>query len=309
MITSPIVFVLGAGASCPYDLPSGRGLRHMLCSLMQPGYSATEMLLKCGFHPKTIEEFATAFLRSGRTSIDAFLAHRPNFHDIGVAAIANALLPMERHDALVATGHQLGNGDWYQYLWSRMLEGVQSPEDVKANKIKFITFNYDRSLEQFLLMAAEASFGISAREALSLLPPIHHVYGSLGEYNEETIFRYGQTEKSDISRAASLIKTVPSSRPDIDTKAAEWLQEANSIHFIGFGFDEMNCRRLGVHKMVTERAAKHTGTELAGTCLDMTEGEVRLAKKHLGCTSTISSLNLVAVNALAYIRSIANVLN
>src|SRR5205814_6081210 len=72
-------------------------------------------------------------------------------------------------------------GDWYQYLFGKL---NASFEEFGQNKLSVVTFNYDRSLEHFLLTTLQYSHGKTFDQCADLLManiPIVHVYGQLSE--------------------------------------------------------------------------------------------------------------------------------
>ena len=75
--------------------------------------------------------------------------------------------------------------DWYFYLYNRLTREATGKEDYRqfgGNPIPFVTFNYDRSLEDFLLTSLLHSFeGMDEQTAKEELEktPIIHVYGRL----------------------------------------------------------------------------------------------------------------------------------
>jgi len=260
MITVPTTLVLGAGASKPYGFPSGHELRQFLCN-----QTALNGMYPFGFDQRDLEVFSTTFLKSGMSSIDAFLARRgehkigsltnATYADIGKAAIAYCLIQRERADLL----HMASDDHWYQYLWSFMSDSLDS---FGENKLRIITFNYDRSLEYYLLTALQYSFGISVQEAALHLQkiPILHVYGQLGvlpdlPINGET--RQYHPDVSDsvyIKVAARGIRVIDESRDDDEVfeKAYSYLTEAERICFLGFGFDPTNVRRLRINQLMQD---------------------------------------------------------
>jgi hypothetical protein len=68
--------------------------------------------------------------------------------------------------------------DWYQYLWSKL---SASWEHFEHNNLRVISFNYDRSLEEYLTGAMMHTFGKERPdcEAKLLNLSIEHVYGSV----------------------------------------------------------------------------------------------------------------------------------
>jgi hypothetical protein len=257
VIKTDIVFLLGAGASRPFGFPTGAELRRRICSDLSRGQSPFARLCECGHSDEDIERFRASFEQSGIASIDAFIAFRPEFQTIGEHVIAAMLIPIE-------SSANLAKGDWYHLLWNEMLAGASTPEDLLRNKVRFVTFNYDRSLEQYLYDAILHTFGLAPRVAFSYLLqiPIQHVYGSLGEYTEESGYRYSllkdEDHKRSILAAQTSIKTVPLVRGPTDDISAKWLADAERVFVLGFGFDSTNCARIGLRDACSATADRHT---------------------------------------------------
>ena len=185
MITTPTVLVLGAGASYPYGFPTGVDLKRLICEQFSTTRAVASQLLGClnpegtKFAPDEFSKFREAFLKSGQPSVDAFLERRPEFLDVGKLAIAFCLMPFEKEENLYYPDPSRG-GDWYEYLSVKL---NSSFEEFGQNRLSIITFNYDRSLEQYLLNSLINLHGKTRDECAEALAqiPIVHVYGQLGE--------------------------------------------------------------------------------------------------------------------------------
>jgi hypothetical protein len=245
MISKPTVLVLGAGASTGFGLPSGDELSLLIIEGLAGG-PMREHVVAAGVDAACVEVFRKAFARSGQPSVDAFLEYRREFMDVGKKAMAYALLPKESED------HLFGKESWYRYLFQRM--GGRF-EDLLQNRLAIITFNYDRSLEHFLYTAIENSYGRPASECANLVKSlsITHLYGDLGELpwqrenNDEPVpFGADATNVLYLKRASSRIKIVHEdvSGNDQFRRAHEWLRDAQSICFLGFGYGEVNLERI-----------------------------------------------------------------
>jgi hypothetical protein len=171
------VLVLGAGASRPYGFPTGYELRQRICNeLKDSSTRLSTQLCELVAPPDQIRQFRDEFERSQIYSIDRFLGNRPQWANIGKAAIAVVLAGHEILHSLFAVRED----HWYQYLWNQI---ATSWDALASTNLSFITFNYDRSLEYFLLEAMKHSFGKSQGECIAQLAtiPITHVYGMIGE--------------------------------------------------------------------------------------------------------------------------------
>ena len=150
MINERTVFVLGAGASAPYGYPSGFKLKNEVLDYLE---FESNNLVSFGYEIDLVKSFQESLFFSATTSVDAFLEHRyDEFLDIGKLSIARVLTKYEAPKALFEVY------DWYQYLFDLM----NAPFDkFGSNKVSFITFNYDRSLEHFFITALKNKYGKS----------------------------------------------------------------------------------------------------------------------------------------------------
>lgn len=272
MIKTETVFVLGAGASKPYGFPTGAELRTRICTELMLGYAAFERLTECGHNQTDIEHFRASFEQSAVASIDMFIAFRSEFKEIGEHTIATLLLPAEKLTNLTKE-------NWYHFLWHEMISGATTPELLLQNKVKFITFNYDRSLEQFLLSAIQNVYGLTPETSFSYLSQIkiRHVYGSLGDYDHECGYRYGEQSNGDfrlmILAAQRSIKTVPSIRGSADEICADWLANAQRVFVLGFGFDPTNCVQIRLTSACSKAPKPHTPKQIFASAYLLTLAE------------------------------------
>lgn len=271
MITEPTVFILGAGASNPYKFPSGAKLAFLICQDLKEN-SELYKLVQDNIQTKyssEIDKFREALHLSGRISVDKFLEHRPEFIEIGKLAIAGILIPYEDQNNIF--GKTIGERDWYEYLYNHLNTSFES---FGKNKISFITYNYDRSLEFFLLKVLENSYRKSPEECYEKLKqiPIIHLHGKLGYLPIESNNNYREYEPSLMSHklgiAAKQIKII---HEDIDDdpqfkEAHKLLKSAEQIHFLGFGYDDVNLKRLKLENLKGRRiygtTYKFTNTEI-----------------------------------------------
>jgi hypothetical protein len=169
MIPRRTVLVLGAGASVPYGFPTGRGLLiNVVRSLRNEGGTLQIILSALGFELGEIRTFAEELDRSMQPSVDAFIENRPEFMNIGKAAIVGTLVPSEDEGKLLVRGEQML---WYEYLFNKMAE---NRNDYEQSHLSIVTLNYDRSFEHFLFHALKSSFHLADAEGLELLNRTPH---------------------------------------------------------------------------------------------------------------------------------------
>lgn len=240
MISSPTVLVLGAGASRPYGFPTAAELKELICGRFQEGSEACRLFDERSEFYTTYNfvEFRNAFRKSGKASVDAFLEHRPEFIDVGKLAIAYCLRPFEREDSLF-DANAIGSSDWYQYLFERLSTTF---DEFRQNKLAIITFNYDRSLEHYLLVALRNTYGRDIDECIDVLRaiPIVHVYGQLSRHpypfdKGSLAYRTGGDEYFAAVNAAAGISLLHEAEPALD-QAKALLDGAERVCFLGFGY-------------------------------------------------------------------------
>lgn len=285
MIERNTVFVLGAGASEPYGFPLGRALvDEAIRVLRNPGDLRGNLLQEvCGVSRADLRAFTDGLERAASPSIDAFLESRRDINlDLGKAVIAALLIPYEHENELFTRENNSDNAKrrarrWYDYVLNRM---GATRDDFRKNRLSVLTFNYDRSFEQFMLVALQHRHGITAKEAGQLLVDtvsIEHLHGQLGslpDYGHATNVRpYAQSVTPDSIRlSAQAISVV---HEDIDShsqfqRARDLLLTADQIWFLGFGYYPVNVERLGKENFIIT-SARNVG--LWGTAYGLASAE------------------------------------
>ena len=311
MITEKTVFVLGAGASKPYGFPLGQELADEMIRLLNPNPTdnqprVTAVVRAADCKVSDLVSFLNDLRDSQVESVDAFLEHRPDLVPVGKHAIAAMLLFAECQHGLRDCKREQ---NWYQYLL-KMLN--PSFDAFHENQLSIITYNYDRSLEEFLFKA------LRVREVGSHSPedwaarlkeclPIVHLHGQLGGY-EPFVGRaanahvpYGEWRDGGfVAKAGDAIRVIHESF-DLDAdpvfqKAYKMISEAKHLFFIGFGYDPINLKRLrlGQHMPPT--------CSLDGTAFGLTLEEKNHKLQFFGMKLALDALADPSLDALAFIR-------
>lgn len=268
MIRQKTVFVIGAGAHKPYDLPLGdellKSILHLLKSSQKESsqfFQHVNLCYQSTAIRQAFKEIVPALSRSGHTSIDSFIAtnaKRPGFAEIAKHAVAWQLLPQEFKHGWERAHH---NGDWMTYLFETMLHGCLKSVDalVENNPIEFVTFNYDRTLEDFLTTRIAATYNLSHTDAWNKAQKfkIVHVYGSLGDFDPLVIDPQVRIDyrnnivTANIKSAADSIELMYDSRLDHTgvRDAVDLINAAPYVCFLGFGFDPDNIARLNLNNI------------------------------------------------------------
>ena len=141
----------------------------------------------------------------------------------------------------------------------------------KDNRVSLITFNYDRSLEFYLCKTLAESFGKTEEEAgliIKDMGPIH-LHGRLGylpwqvpggrAYSPEV-------DRRSIENCARHVKVV-NRNVTLDAagfdQAKRLMAAAESVCFLGVGFNNDNMARLGVFDFPQGKACS-SGVDLTG---------------------------------------------
>ncbi len=275
--------VLGAGASFPYDFPLSDALVDGIRRNLPQAASETAALLNrdrrlVETHTRPASAFATALKGLTAVSIDKFLNLNQQWLDIGRMAIIIELLRREKSSLYPgASGIQ---GDWYNYLFSKLIEGLDTVEAIKAEfgtGVRIVTFNYDRSLENFVhknlsvLLSATLTKEEIAQIASRL--EIVHVYGSIGRLPWQTdtqlgsIVEYGDFSEDVYSRSEKIrnnIQLIYDQRTTLDQleKAKSFIYPANRVLVLGFGFDEKNIENLDLRNTLNGKLVFATGYKM-----------------------------------------------
>jgi hypothetical protein len=300
MIDKKTVFILGAGASCPYGYPSGARLRELICfdgGFWQnyTGYLQNNQSVQGTKENRTreVNQFRKIFKDANIKSIDVFMADNPKLAPTGKYIIAYEVfraeqqscfgeeakrrqeqleglrqLPDKRRYIWGTAGFQ--GGDWYFYLYNRLIEGLVGKDalpDFSDDKISFITFNYDRSLEHFLYESLSNSFTeVLETEVIKCLKKLKilHVYGQVAplkwQDSEQGIDYRPEINEPLLQKAATNIKTIYEQKESsVLNDAQKLLAQAEKIFFLGFGYAQENLEVLKLPDR-TKRTTEIYGT-------------------------------------------------
>jgi hypothetical protein len=298
MITTPTVFVLGAGASVDFEFPIGQELLRLVVDQFSRGAPGWTQMIEFGWAERDIERFCNALWYSAEPSIDAFLEKRPDFMDIGKVCMAIELIRREQTQKIFRNPDKKPN--WLKYLFRRMQgDGLG---DFATNRVSFVTFNYDRVLEHFLYTALVNSWGESEDAVVSALSriPMIRLHGRLGylPWQPNHRGRVRQFEPTidaqSVRIAASEIKVVHEGveeRKEQFDEAKKLIARAERVYLLGVGTHNVNLERLGASKFVPNKVS---ATEIGLTDAEYTEirnqyGDMLYFRRNTDCSQMISN--------------------
>lgn len=284
MIKRKTVFIVGAGASAEFQLPTGLQLTKIIAALLNFDESAVyghspgagdaaifNALQRIAVTTRVPGGMGTLVDRAWRIrdgmhqvkSIDTFLDTHQDDQILvacGKLAIARALLEQEQTCRLAGMGtHRVNwqnvSDTWMHTLWSVIAEGHRKKEiDRIYENIGFIVFNYDRCVEAFLCDGLINQFMLPLSDAAAIANRVRvlHPYGSLGPLPWQptkggSAHWLGQIHDGTVlANAAATIQTYSEQMSDASSQEIihQMIVEAERIVFLGFGFHAQNIDLL-----------------------------------------------------------------
>lgn len=280
------VVVVGAGANVDFGLPVGNSLKEIIsrkCASasgeklnfrINDGQLSDAASLLCQGSGSTLDIHrmrvaASAIEKSMpiAPSIDNFLHTNRDFSEIvalGKMAIVAAIGEAERQSKLFVSPHSRYNqldfsliaGSWLSGF-SRILLSESTFEGFCAaiQNIHFVTFNYDRCIEQFFVNLARVYFPQHRTAPKIVLETLKvtHVYGSLGLFNvENSSIEFGfEIYPQDLTDRAGNIRIFTEGAGDekLTEELLSTFVDAEVLMFLGFGFHRLNLGILPTVKM------------------------------------------------------------
>ncbi|MGH1453500.1 MAG: hypothetical protein ACRBBV_10045 [Paracoccaceae bacterium] len=293
------VFIVGAGASKEFDLPTGMELVKRIEQAASgsdrgfEGYTPSDTVVAgaLGYIASDLNQFSKNDIFDGLLAIKNNMGLAPSIDNFleahsdklpwalaGKVAIARCILQAEARSPLKFDNSNIHNRPEFFRLGSNWLSRVfqtlvaQRKQEDFFNALKtchFITFNYDRIIEQFFHQAIKSYFQLSSsevdercRDALNVL----HVYGHLGDVNCQTAGDFGgrSDDSQYLARAAQGIRTFSEgvSDPRRMQIAKAWIDNSDVVAFLGFGFLPLNLEALAPSSGEMYKVNEVIGTSL-----------------------------------------------
>jgi hypothetical protein len=248
-----IVFVVGAGANHEYGFPTGAELISMVRKYLSSRHGQVN-----NSKPEIAADLREAIDKLDCTtvpSIDLFMQlqskYRGNVENDFVSlfcrrGITSTILEKENH--YLGDGNKRAN--WLEYIIAQIVqESSYDPNKLVNSRIKFITFNYDRFIEfkireVLMKLLGVPDFGKANELTNSFAASsIIHVYGSIGKLTDVD---FGATSDTGAINIYSKNINIIGDRCNEESGKTikEIVDNAQQIHFLGFGFNEENISQL-----------------------------------------------------------------
>jgi hypothetical protein len=255
MITEETLFIIGAGASNPYGYPTGTEILNEIIGKFTKRFAELYKL----DNYEVPKNFVKELVGSRDKMIDYFLATSSiNNTEIGKKAILLSIHDYEQKNQLDEL-KKLPDDDWFRDLTREMTKDLVTQKDVrsfKGNRVNFLTFNYDRTIEYFLGGIIQHKFSVPEQEVRKYLEGIEvvHIYGRLPFLpweNSGTNSIYGRPVNSAyLGKNFNSIKTIHERNSYEKEKINSLISKAKRIFFLGFGFADENLKVLDLMKSI-----------------------------------------------------------
>ncbi|TZG25592.1 hypothetical protein [Sphingomonas montanisoli] len=300
MFRTRTLFVIGAGASCEFNFPSGPTLLQRIAKNvnlhwkrqgLDQGNIVVERTLRtlADGDKERLEALVSGGRRIAQAasigrSIDNVIEQQESADAeiVGKIGIVQAIIAAEADSPLMSTTDACA-GTWLHGLAQQLTENVSRSrvEDIFEN-VRFISFNYDRCLEHFLPTALSLAYGIPGDEARKIVARqvIVHPYGTLGMLPWQTPASngvdFGIPTPNFMTSSWENIQTFSESTrdPKITRSVEEYVAWANRIAFLGFGFHRPNIEMLRQGEIANAR-------EVLGTIYDVPAPETHLIRQSM----------------------------
>jgi hypothetical protein len=272
MFSQPIVFVIGAGASAEFKMPVGTELKKRIAQTLNftkgprggdvRFYQLVTSRFPASSHVKAAAELSRTIGQFD--SIDEALNwfSDPDLIDIGKSAIVWEILKAERSSQLFNPDNPnfiprtSSNGAWTEQFLSMAISAVKKDNiwDVFSN-VKFVNFNYDRTLEHYLYSELQHKFELSESDATRAISQLQIIrpYGVVGPlpWQKEQINRvaFGCDLNNDFDQLWGITERVRTYTEQIMTTAlhdsvTQAIDNAKQVVFLGFGYHQQNMRLI-----------------------------------------------------------------
>ncbi len=291
MIATRTTFVVGAGASADYGLPTSVVLR-LEANGLTPNHTAYQLIYRQGLcTPKELNKVVADLRSQGTMSIDEFLFARqddPVTMKVGRALIA---LLLANHFHKVKSPDTLGAWppDWLGYIIGQMESGAPDCEAFASGnaEVRFVTFNFDSIIENRLEKAIRNLYRGAAEARLqeaviAIHDQIIHVHGQLPRLPDSQL-QLSYQWRDWLSPALSQIRVVLDEIEEstlVATRRA--VKRSKILCFLGFAYAKDNLARLDLPAAI-ERGVdgKPVHRDVFGTAFGMRSGETELVKYRL----------------------------
>lgn len=297
MIKRKTAFILGAGSSKSYNMPTGIELKTKIIELSDQAPKYGNIGIP-DYDPNKMKEFCKTFLLSNINSVDHFLELNNKYGDYGKLAITLIIKEEE-----LLNYEKVFSNEWFQYLYNRIISDIRDTNQFRkviGNDLYFCTFNYDRLLDWAFAASLLNTFSDNDEVQRTFKLDgyggilrffnikIDHVYGKIGNLKDNDI---SEDSYYDTTNYYNKILLINERKIDLSGIKDE-LTDKEVILFLGYGFNQDNNSLLDLSKVVEGKSSFATGFGLipeekirieteVPCCIDLGTTSYMLLRKHL----------------------------
>ncbi|MGP4692557.1 hypothetical protein [Agrobacterium cavarae] len=335
MFAQKTVFIVGAGGSYEIGLPIGETLKAIISNKLDISRDGKwgdrgetqvfRAVLNLSRKSKDEWEEMRRLVKASEDvkaamplaiSIDNYLNTHFDNTDIvtmGKVGIAASILDAERSSSIsgIDGGHHIldfskAPDSWHNTFCKMLTENVRLKDlDRIFDNVSFITFNYDRCIEHYLVMWLMTYMRLTYQDACNICKnlTVFHPYGQVGALPWQSSdgigvqFGIGADEYNLVQTSKS-IKTF-TERVDDESMLSQIrnaISEGQNIIYLGFAYGQMNMDLMKLENLGPSK-------RIYGTVLNMSESNITEVSRRIdsalthGGNSLILSQNLVSATA------------
>jgi hypothetical protein len=285
MFSKKYVFVVGAGASAEFGMPTGAEMKTKVGESLNFDRNQRGLIIgdrdifdmlgnRFGAESSRYQEGATELAARIKEfeSIDEalhWLSASPELVLLGKVAIVRYILQAERESKL----YKQPESDRYNESWLpsfvSMALGSQTREQSNNGfrNATIINFNYDRTIEQFLFHWLQFNFGLSLEEAKAAIKSLNILrpYGSVGflPWQEGGGVPFGDQIGMNHEKLFSVSKNIltfteQALSDQLKSEITLAMDNADYVVFLGFGFHQQNMSIIRATKATQWRRSLAT---------------------------------------------------
>jgi len=280
MIRTETTLVVGAGANCEIEMPTGAELLNRIAAgfdfeRLGSQLQTRDMVAFAHIFESVADRLDTtpeAMMEAGQTirfaslvtsSIDQVLEQyggNPLVIAVGKIALAYYALQAESKSTLAieprAPGELplRGSENWLFQLGQLITKGVPRAQAEQCfDKLSIVCFNYDRSIEHYMPWVLNMAFGMEIEEAQQMVAThmrIIHPYGFAGplpwQFSSGEPIEWGAEDAEDWLALSRNFFTASERAKDkrFSSFLMAEIAQGRRLGFLGFGFDPMNTSML-----------------------------------------------------------------
>lgn len=334
MFSKPTVFIVGAGGSKEVNLPVGDELKRIIATKLNlpdlnEATGSGDVAIRNALARRSKDEGdykgrMTNYITSAQAirsampqaiSIDNYLhTHSADSYIVtaGKLGIAASILEAEQRSRI----YGMDNGKtfinfndsadtWFNTFCKMLTENVRRDNlDTIFDNVTFVTFNYDRCIEHYVMLWLTNYMRLSREDGYALASrlKVYHPYGQvcrLPWQDEDHSVEFGaNVEEYTVAYAASQIRTFTERVEDDAMLGAmrRVISEAELVVYMGFSFGQMNMDLLAIEQNGARKKVLATAMGISEPNKGQVLGRIYKSLYH-GGQSLVDSHNLHGVTA------------